>query len=197
MEDWRARRDAYVSVRHPLEVSGGPPKRQRAVQLSQGEDPVVPHSPTCIVHVDIDCFYAQVSCTECMRSRPHGCVARVAQVEMVREPSLRGKPIGIQQKYLLVTCNYEARKFGVTKLQSLADARRKCPHITILNGSTLTHYREASENIHRCKIPPSPSPSPSLNKALIHTLTLPLSLDTSDRSHRSCASSAWTKPSST
>ena len=39
-----------------------------------------------IVHVDIDCFYAQA--------------------EEVRDPSLRSKPLGVTQKYLVVTCNY-------------------------------------------------------------------------------------------
>lgn len=36
-------------------------------------------------------------------------------------PSLRGKPIGIKQKYLLVTCNYTARSLGVRKMESLAE----------------------------------------------------------------------------
>ena len=43
------------------------------------------HSRT-ILHFDIDCFYAQV--------------------ETVLNPSLADKPIGIQQKNIVVTCNY-------------------------------------------------------------------------------------------
>lgn len=43
------------------------------------------------------------------------------QVEEVLDPSLRGKPIGIKQKYLLVTCNYVARSLGVRKMESLAE----------------------------------------------------------------------------
>jgi len=49
-----------------------------------------------IVHIDADCFYAQV--------------------EMLRNPLLRDKPLGIQQKNIVVTCNYKAREFGVNKL---------------------------------------------------------------------------------
>lgn len=81
-----------------------------------------------IIHVDIDCFYAQV--------------------EMILNPSLRGKPLGIQQKNILVTCNYEARALGVKKLMLLKDAKLLCPNLTIVNGEDLKKYREASERIY-------------------------------------------------
>ena len=42
-------------------------------------------------------------------------------MEEVLKPSLRGKPIGIKQKYLLVTCNYTARSLGVRKMESLVE----------------------------------------------------------------------------
>ena len=45
-----------------------------------------------ILHFDIDCFYAQV--------------------EMIKDPSLASKPLGIQQKNIVVTCNYIAREKG-------------------------------------------------------------------------------------
>ncbi|KAE8636692.1 hypothetical protein XENTR_v10003086 [Xenopus tropicalis] len=77
-----------------------------------------------IVHIDMDCFYAQV--------------------EMIRNPELRNKPLGIQQKYIVVTCNYEARKFGVTKLMLIKDAREKCPQLVLVSGEDLTPYREMS-----------------------------------------------------
>ncbi len=37
-----------------------------------------------------------------------------SQVEEVRNPALRNMPLGVTQKYLIVTCNYEARKAGET-----------------------------------------------------------------------------------
>ncbi|XP_076101758.1 DNA polymerase iota-like [Mytilus galloprovincialis] len=80
-----------------------------------------------IIHIDIDCFYAQV--------------------EMIRNPKLRDKPLGIQQKYIVVTCNYKAREFGVTKLMTLKDAKEKCPQLVLVNGEDLTHYREMSYKI--------------------------------------------------
>ncbi|XP_018100076.1 DNA polymerase iota isoform X2 [Xenopus laevis] len=105
----------------------------RAESPSSGR-PAVPCSKTLgrsgnspsrvIVHIDMDCFYAQV--------------------EMIRNPELRNKPLGIQQKYIVVTCNYEARKFGVTKLMLIKDAREKCPQLVLVSGEDLTPYREMS-----------------------------------------------------
>ncbi|XP_010287616.1 PREDICTED: DNA polymerase iota, partial [Phaethon lepturus] len=80
-----------------------------------------------VVHVDLDCFYAQV--------------------EMIRNPELRDKPLGVQQKYLVVTCNYEARKLGVKKLMSVKDAKEKCPQLILVNGEDLTPYREMSYKV--------------------------------------------------
>ena len=36
-------------------------------------------------------------------------------VEECRNPALRGKPLAVTQKYLVVTANYPAREAGVTK----------------------------------------------------------------------------------
>jgi nucleotidyltransferase/DNA polymerase involved in DNA repair len=54
---------------------------------------------------------------------------------------------GIQQKYIVVTCNYKAREYGVTKLMSIKDAKDKCPQLILVNGEDLTHYREMSYKI--------------------------------------------------
>uniref|UniRef100_F1S1Z7 DNA polymerase iota n=1 Tax=Sus scrofa TaxID=9823 RepID=F1S1Z7_PIG len=92
-------------------------------------DQVVPagSSSRVIVHVDLDCFYAQV--------------------EMISNPELKGKPLGVQQKYHVVTCNYEARKFGVKKLMKVRDAKEKCPQLVLVNGEDLTRYRETSYKV--------------------------------------------------
>lgn len=44
-------------------------------------------------------------------------------MEEVLDPRLKGKPIGIRQKYLLVTCNYTARRMGARKMESVLEAR--------------------------------------------------------------------------
>ncbi|XP_030272377.1 DNA polymerase iota isoform X2 [Sparus aurata] len=80
-----------------------------------------------ILHFDLDCFYAQV--------------------EMMRNPALREVPLGIQQKYIIVTCNYVARELGVTKLMSVASAKEKCPQLVLVKGEDLTHYREMSYKV--------------------------------------------------
>ncbi|XP_069737098.1 DNA polymerase iota-like isoform X2 [Phaenicophaeus curvirostris] len=80
-----------------------------------------------IVHLDLDCFYAQV--------------------EMIRRPELRAKPLGVQQKSIVVTCNYVARNLGVRKLMAVEEAKEKCPHLVLLNGEDLTPYRETSYRV--------------------------------------------------
>nr|XP_025974660.1 DNA polymerase iota isoform X2 [Dromaius novaehollandiae] len=80
-----------------------------------------------IVHIDLDCFYAQV--------------------EMIRNPELRDKPLGVQQKNIVVTCNYEARKLGIKKLVSVRDAKEKFPQLMLVNGEDLTQYREMSYKV--------------------------------------------------
>lgn len=57
------------------------------------------------------------------RSVPHLARKDCHQVEEVLDPRLRGKPIGIRQKYLLVTCNYTARRLGAKKMESAAEVR--------------------------------------------------------------------------
>ncbi|KAI2664898.1 DNA polymerase iota [Labeo rohita] len=84
-------------------------------------------SQRVILHFDLDCFYAQV--------------------EMIRNPALRTKPLGIQQKYLIVTCNYVAREHGVSKMMSVTDAVEKCPQLVLVKGEDLTHYREMSYKV--------------------------------------------------
>lgn len=83
--------------------------------------------PKSIIHIDIDCFYAQV--------------------EMLRKPELRSQPLGIQQKNIVVTSNYEARKFGIKKCMLVTDAQKVCPSLKLVNGEDLHNYRAASNNI--------------------------------------------------
>lgn len=86
----------------------------------------------CIVSIDADCFYAQC--------------------EELRTPSLKGKPVGVQQKMLVITSNYAARVSGIKKGDSLKEVRRKCPSITICNGENLTFYREISQKFFDCVV---------------------------------------------
>uniref|UniRef100_A0A9L0QYL8 DNA polymerase iota n=1 Tax=Equus caballus TaxID=9796 RepID=A0A9L0QYL8_HORSE len=66
---------------------------------------------------------------------------------MISNPELKGKPLGVQQKSLMVTCNYEARKLGVKKCMNIRDAKEKCPQLVLVNGEDLTRYREMSYKV--------------------------------------------------
>ncbi|XP_077376914.1 DNA polymerase iota isoform X2 [Festucalex cinctus] len=101
------------------------PPTSRASESSISKTPTP--APRVILHFDLDCFYAQV--------------------EMIRNPALRDVPLGIQQKYIIVTCNYVARQQGVTKLMSVTDAKQKCPQLVLVKGEDLTHYREMSYQV--------------------------------------------------
>ena len=82
-----------------------------------------------IIHIDLDCFYAQV--------------------EELAEPSLKTKPLGIQQKQIVVTSNYEARRQGVGKLMLVEDALKICPFLVLRDGSDTSAYRRASRSIFK------------------------------------------------
>ena len=82
---------------------------------------------SCIAAIDMDCFYAQC--------------------EELRQPELKGKPVGVQQKMLVITSNYAARAFGIKKGDSLQLVREKCPEITICNGEDLTFYGQVSQQV--------------------------------------------------
>ncbi len=75
--------------------------------------------------------------------------ATLPQVMMRARPELRSQPLGITQKYLVVTCNYPARARGVGKLQSIKDALDACPNLVLLPGEDLTPFRLASDEIFR------------------------------------------------
>ena len=62
-----------------------------------------------------------------------------------RDPSLKSKPLGIQQKNILATCNYNARKLGVKKLMLISEAVKICPALKIVKGEDLTPFRDTSK----------------------------------------------------
>ena len=113
-----------------------------------------------IVHIDVDCMCVVargVAAPPCSwlaaRSRAPALAAfprarRYAQVEAVNNPALRGRPLGVVQKYLVVTANYEARALGVGKLMAVDEARHLCGGaLALVDGSDLTPYREAADRV--------------------------------------------------
>jgi DNA polymerase-4 len=111
---------ATVNPLDPLSASSATPPPSGAA----------PAAARKIIHCDCDCFYASV--------------------EMRDDPSLRGRPLAVggrpDQRGVVATCNYEARRFGVHSAMSSALAMRKCPDLLILRPA-IEKYRIASRQI--------------------------------------------------
>ena len=84
-----------------------------------------------IIHVDMDAFYASV--------------------EMRDDPSLRGKPLIIgalpQERGVVATCSYEARKYGVHSAMNIKEAYRLCPNGIYMHPN-FEKYTAVSEQLH-------------------------------------------------
>lgn len=46
-----------------------------------------------------------------------------------------------------MTCNYEARRRGIGKLQRISEARQTCPDVVVVLGEDLTRFRDASKEL--------------------------------------------------
>lgn len=84
-----------------------------------------------IIHVDMDAFYASV--------------------EMRDNPSLRGKPLIIgsmpNERGVVATCSYEARKYGIHSAMNIKEAYRRCPNGIYMHPN-FDKYRAVSEQLH-------------------------------------------------
>jgi DNA polymerase-4 len=80
-----------------------------------------------ILHADLDAFYASV--------------------EVLDDPSLRGRPVivggGPEERGVVMAASYEAREYGVQSAMPLRTAGRRCPHGVFLPGRP-DRYRELS-----------------------------------------------------
>ncbi|MCM3724500.1 DNA polymerase IV [Neobacillus cucumis] len=87
-----------------------------------------PKNGRVILHVDMNSFYASV--------------------EMAYDPKLKGKPLAIagnveERRGIIVTCSYEARKFGVKTTMPLWEAKKLCPQLVVMKPN-FERYRAAS-----------------------------------------------------
>ena len=87
-------------------------------------------APRTIVHADLDAFYASV--------------------EVLDDPTLRGKPVivggGPDMRGVVMAASYEAREYGVQSAMPLRIAGRRCPHGVFLPGRP-DRYRELSQQV--------------------------------------------------
>jgi len=83
-----------------------------------------------ILHADLDAFYASV--------------------EVLDDPSLRGKPVIVGghpgERGVVMAASYEARAYGVHSAMPLRTAARRCPHGVYLPGRP-ERYRELSQQV--------------------------------------------------
>ena len=103
---------------------------------------VVP-TPTPVLHVDIDAFFASV--------------------EQLRNPRLRGQPVAVGAG-VIASCSYEARKFGLRAGLPLSKARKLCPKLRIIDGHAAI-YRSFSERLFDICHTYSPSVETFLDEA--------------------------------
>jgi DNA polymerase-4 len=83
-----------------------------------------------IIHCDCDCFYASV--------------------EMRDNPALREVPLAVggrhDQRGVVDTCNYEARRYGIHSAMATAQAIKLCPDLVVVPPA-MEKYRVASRQI--------------------------------------------------
>lgn len=84
-----------------------------------------------IFHIDMNSFYASV--------------------EMAYDPALKGKPLAIagnpeERRGIIVTCSYEARRFGVKTTMPVWQAKKLCPDL-IIRQPNFDRYRAMSRKI--------------------------------------------------
>ena len=88
-------------------------------------------SSNMIAHFDLDSFFVSV--------------------EILKNPSLKGKPVivgGHNERGIVTTCTYEARKFGVHSAMPMKTAMRLCPQAIVVSG-TYSEYSKYSSWVTR------------------------------------------------
>ncbi len=83
-----------------------------------------------IIHLDLDAFYCAV--------------------EELRRPELRGKPFAVggrpDERGVVSSCSYPARRFGVRSAMPMSRALRLCPDLLVVSGA-YSAYRQHSEQV--------------------------------------------------
>ena len=91
-----------------------------------------------IIHIDQDAFFVSV--------------------ELLKDPSLRGKPVIIgssSDRGVVASCSYEARKFGIHSAMPSRMAKQLCPHAIFVRGNMdeYSKYSHIVTDILQEKVP--------------------------------------------
>src|SRR5215469_11227887 len=93
-------------------------------------DPLNPESPGAILHIDMDAFFVSV--------------------ELLARPELRGLPVVVggqrDQRGVVSSASYEARRFGIHSAMPLRTAAKLCPQAVFLDGHH-DLYSELSDRV--------------------------------------------------
>ncbi|CAD6580280.1 MAG: hypothetical protein ASARMPREDX12_009515 [Alectoria sarmentosa] len=98
-----------------------------------------------IIHFDYG-SYEEQRCCSFFYADLYGTYCFYAAVFEKENPSWKFLPLAVQQKQIIVTCNYEARRRGLYKLQLVHEAKKACPDVIIVLGEDLTRFRNASKD---------------------------------------------------
>ncbi len=87
-----------------------------------------------VFHIDLNAFFASA--------------------EMVKDPTLIGKPVvvgGKSRKGVVCTASYEARNFGVRSAMPIFEARKLCPELIVVEGDYSLYESLSSKFIQHVK----------------------------------------------
>jgi len=103
-----------------------------------------------------------------------------AQCEMVRLGVADDQPLAVRQWEDLIAINYPARAYGLSRMVSVAEAKKKCPELVVQHVATWREgddkwaYREdASKHIHTDKVSLDPYRLESQKSLMLIKETLP------------------------